>query len=140
MPDARLLIHNHARMNAPVPIQRGHFVLESGLHTDVWLELEALFLDPLALEPHLDALARQLRPYEITAVCGPLVGGALVAQSIAATVLEHVPTFDPATIELRASSQGTYLSVTVVVRVESREQLERLYRALATHPLVSIVL
>lgn len=84
MPDARLLIHNHARMNAPVPIQRGHFVLESGLHTDVWLELEALFLDPLALEPHLDALARQLRPYEITAVCGPLVGGALVAQSIAA--------------------------------------------------------
>lgn len=62
------------------------------------------------------------------------------AQSIAATVLEHVPTFDPATIELRASSQGTYLSVTVVVRVESREQLERLYRALATHPLVSIVL
>ena len=62
------------------------------------------------------------------------------AQSIAATVLEHVPAFDPATIELRASSQGKYLSVTVVVRVESREQLERLYRALATHPLVSIVL
>ncbi len=28
--------------------------------------------------------ANQLRPYEITAVCGPLVGGAFVAQSIAA--------------------------------------------------------
>ncbi|MCO5107908.1 MAG: DUF493 domain-containing protein [Burkholderiaceae bacterium] len=62
------------------------------------------------------------------------------AQAIAATVGEHVPTFDPATMELRASSQGTWLSVTVVVRVESREQLERLYRALAAHPLVSVVL
>lgn len=66
------------------PVQRGHFLLESGLHTDVWLELDALFLDPTALEPELDALASQLRPYGITAVCGPLVGGAFVAQSIAA--------------------------------------------------------
>jgi len=62
------------------------------------------------------------------------------AQSISAIVREHVPTFDPATMELRTSSHGTYLSVTVVVRVESREQLERLYRELSTHPLVSVVL
>lgn len=67
-----------------IPIQRGHFVLESGLHTDVWLELDALFLDPAVLEPDLDALSSQLQPYDITAVCGPLVGGALLAQSIAA--------------------------------------------------------
>ena len=65
------------------PVQRGHFVLESGLHTDVWLELDALFLDPAILGPQLDALANRLRPYAITAVCGPLVGGAFVAQSIA---------------------------------------------------------
>jgi orotate phosphoribosyltransferase len=70
-------------MQSPA-IQHGHFVLESGLHTDVWLELDALFLDPIVLEPQLDVLARQLQPYEITAVCGPLVGGALVAQMIAA--------------------------------------------------------
>ncbi|RPH67733.1 MAG: DUF493 family protein [Burkholderiales bacterium] len=62
------------------------------------------------------------------------------AQSIAALVAEHAPGFDPATMELRASSQGTWLSVTVVVRIESREQLERLYRALSAHPLVSVVL
>jgi len=62
------------------------------------------------------------------------------AQSIAATVGEHVPEFDPATMEFRASSQGNYLSVTVTVRLESRAQLERLYRALAAHPLVSVVL
>lgn len=65
-------------------VQRGHFVLESGLHTDVWLELDTLFLDPASLAPHLDELASQLQRYTITAVCGPLVGGAFVAQSIAA--------------------------------------------------------
>jgi putative lipoic acid-binding regulatory protein len=62
------------------------------------------------------------------------------AQAIAALVSEHAPGFDPATMELRASSQGRWLSLTVVVRIESREQLERLYGALAAHPLVRIVL
>ncbi|HKX55701.1 MAG TPA: phosphoribosyltransferase family protein, partial [Xanthomonadales bacterium] len=55
-----------------------------GLHTDVWLELDAWFLDPANLQPQIDALANQLQPYAITAVCGPLVGGAFVAQSLAA--------------------------------------------------------
>lgn len=62
------------------------------------------------------------------------------AQAIAALVLEHVPDFDPATMALRASSQGGWLSLTVVVRIESRVQLEQLYGALAAHPLVRIVL
>jgi orotate phosphoribosyltransferase len=65
-------------------VQCGHFLLESGLHTNVWLELDAWFLDPANLQPQIDALAEQLRPHAITAVCGPLVGGAFVAQSIAA--------------------------------------------------------
>lgn len=62
------------------------------------------------------------------------------AQTIAAVIIEHAPDFDPATIEFRASQQGTYLSVTAVVRIESRAQLEGLYRALAAHPLVKVVL
>lgn len=62
------------------------------------------------------------------------------AQAISDLVLEHVPDFDPATIELRASSQGNYLSLTVVVRIDTRAQLETLYRALSTHPMVSVVL
>ena len=62
------------------------------------------------------------------------------AQTMSDLVVEHVPEFDPSTIELRVSSKGSYLSVTVVVRVQSREQRERLYRALATHPMVSVVL
>lgn len=62
------------------------------------------------------------------------------AQRITDLVVEHAPDFDPSTVELRVSSKGSFLSVTVVVRVQSRPQLETLYRALATHPLVSIVL
>lgn len=62
------------------------------------------------------------------------------AQTISGILREHVPGFDPSTLELRASSQGTWLSVTAVARIESREQLERLYRALSGHPLVSVVL
>jgi putative lipoic acid-binding regulatory protein len=43
-------------------------------------------------------------------------------------------------MELRSSSQGTYLSLTVVVRLDSRAQLQALYEALSAHPLVRIVL
>ena len=62
------------------------------------------------------------------------------AQAIADLVIEHVPGFDPATMELRPSSQGTWLSLTVVVHIESRAQLEALYRAVAGHPMVRVVL
>ena len=62
------------------------------------------------------------------------------AQAIADVVIAHVPDFDPADVQLRASSKGTYLSVTVTPRLESREQLERLYRALSSHEMVKYVL
>lgn len=50
------------------------------------------------------------------------------------------PGFDPATIEVRPSSSGNYLGLTLTVRVQSREQLDDLYRALHGHELVSVVL
>jgi putative lipoic acid-binding regulatory protein len=62
------------------------------------------------------------------------------AQAVAALVRQHVAGFDPATLELRSSSGGAYLSVTVNVKVCSRAQLEGLYRALAEHPMVRVVL
>ncbi|MBU6272075.1 MAG: DUF493 family protein [Betaproteobacteria bacterium] len=71
-------------------------------------------------------------------VMGQRVDG--FAQSIAALVTEHIPGFDPGAIELRTSSRGTYLSLTLPLRVESRAQLEGVYRALAGHPWVRIVL
>lgn len=62
------------------------------------------------------------------------------AQAIAAVVREHAPDFDPATLEMRASKDGNYLSLTATVRATSREQLDALYRALTAHPMVKIVL
>jgi putative lipoic acid-binding regulatory protein len=50
------------------------------------------------------------------------------------------PTFDPAGVEQRPSSAGTFLGLTVTVEATSPEQLEGLYRALAALPLVRMVL
>jgi orotate phosphoribosyltransferase len=66
-----------------LPARRGHFLLESGLHTDVWLTLDALFVDPSSIVSMVAALAARLRPYEPSAVCGPFIGGAFLAQALA---------------------------------------------------------
>ena len=50
------------------------------------------------------------------------------------------PDFDAASIELRESSGGKYLGVTITITATSREQLDDLYRALSGHPMVKIVL
>lgn len=67
-----------------LPVRRGHFQYESGHHSDLWLELDKLFARPAELRPFVNKLARQLAAHGIAAVCGPMIGGALVAQMIAA--------------------------------------------------------
>jgi putative lipoic acid-binding regulatory protein len=62
------------------------------------------------------------------------------AAEIVAVVQLHAPDFDPATLEMRASRNGNYLSVTATIHAESRPQLDALYRALSSHPLVTLVL
>ena len=62
------------------------------------------------------------------------------AQGIVAVVLEHAPDFDPATVEMRTSAKGNYLSLTCTVRAVSQEQLDNLYRALTGHEWVKVVL
>jgi putative lipoic acid-binding regulatory protein len=62
------------------------------------------------------------------------------AQAVLAVVLRHAPDFDSATVEMRVSSGGKYLSVTCTINATSREQLDNLYRDLSSHPLVSMVL
>jgi putative lipoic acid-binding regulatory protein len=62
------------------------------------------------------------------------------AQTVTAIVIKHAPDFDPATVEMRPSRQGRYLSVTCVVRATSREQLDALYQELCDHPAVVMVL
>jgi uncharacterized protein len=50
------------------------------------------------------------------------------------------PAFDASTVELRDSSAGNYLGVTITITATSREQLDELYRTLSTHPMVKVVL
>lgn len=50
------------------------------------------------------------------------------------------PAFDASTVELRDSSAGKYLGITITVTATSREQLDELYRTLSGHPMVKVVL
>jgi len=68
---------------AALPARPGHFLLESGYHTDLWLTLDGLFVVPTRVAPLVAALADRLRPHAVSAVCGPLLGGAFLAQAIA---------------------------------------------------------
>ena len=63
--------------------RKGHFLLESGHHGDLGLELELLCLQPDLLRPLAAKLAGQLLPFEAEVVCGPLVEGALLGLLVA---------------------------------------------------------
>lgn len=62
------------------------------------------------------------------------------AQAILEVVLRHAPDFDSSSMEMRASREGRYLSLTCTVNATSREQLDALYRELSSHPMVTMVL
>lgn len=55
-------------------------------------------------------------------------------------VQSHAPDFDAATLSVRASKNGTYLSITCTIRATSRAQLDALYQALSEHPMIAVVL
>lgn len=66
------------------------------------------------------------------------------SDTFAATMLEvigeHEPKFDASKIEMRGSSSGKFISLSCTVYVESQPQLDAIYRALTSHPLVKFVL
>ena len=62
------------------------------------------------------------------------------AQGVMEIVLRHAPDFQPASMEMRPSKKGKYLSLTVIVNATSREQLDALYRELSGNPQVVMVL
>ena len=66
-----------------ISVRRGHYQLESGYHGERWLDLSGLFADVRRIEPHVAKLADALHPHRVDAVCGPLLGGAFLAQLVA---------------------------------------------------------
>jgi orotate phosphoribosyltransferase len=67
-----------------VAATRGHFLYESGHHGDLWLDLDALFVDARRARGWASALARRAMACRPEFVCGPLTGGAFLAQAVAA--------------------------------------------------------
>ena len=80
---ARQVVPDLLSLTSP---RRGHFRLESGHHANLWLDLEGLFFQPALARPFVTRLARALRPHKVAGVCGPLVGGAFLAQLLAAAL------------------------------------------------------
>jgi putative lipoic acid-binding regulatory protein len=62
------------------------------------------------------------------------------AQTMLELVQRHAPDFDAASVEMRASREGKYVSLTFTIHATSREQLDALYGELSAHPLVSMAL
>ncbi|WP_020204442.1 MULTISPECIES: HP0495 family protein [Cupriavidus] len=62
------------------------------------------------------------------------------AEAIVTLVQEFDADFHAGKLEMRPSRNGNYLGLTITVWVTSREQLDDLYRALTSHPMVKIVL
>lgn len=62
------------------------------------------------------------------------------AEAIIGVVREHDPGFDAASVEMRPSKANNYLGLTLTVTATSRAQLDALYQALTSHPMVKVVL
>ena len=62
------------------------------------------------------------------------------AQAVLEVVQRHAADFDGATLEMKSSKHGKYLSITCTINATSREQLDALYQELCDHPMVVMVL
>ena len=62
------------------------------------------------------------------------------ADTIAALITSFDPQFSADKLDMRPSTKGNYLSLTATVHATSRTQLDDLYRALSSHPMVKVVL
>jgi orotate phosphoribosyltransferase len=61
----------------------GHFLLESGHHGNLWLDLELLCLHPRRVQALAAELADRLCGFNVEGICGPLVEGAFLALMVA---------------------------------------------------------
>lgn len=103
--------------SSPPPHPNGHDAQASDQRKDSLIEYPSLF--PIK-------------------VMGAKVDG--FVHAVTAVARQFDPTFDASTIELRDSRAGNYLGVTITITATSREQLDDLYRALSSHPMVKVVL
>jgi uncharacterized protein len=99
--------------------------------------MSATHTPPFNDDPRKESLIEYPCDFPIK-VMGARVDG--FAEAMAAVAQQFDPSFNPATIEMRPSKAGNYLSVTLTIKATSREQLDNLYRALTSHPMVKVAL
>ena len=63
-----------------------------------------------------------------------------LGQEVLGVIHKFAPDYDGKNMEMRASSAGKYVSLTCTIHAQSKSQLDDLYRALTSHPLVKVVL
>ena len=99
--------------------------------------MSASIFPPKTLTTGQDTLIEYPSAFPIKVMGAKVEGFVHAVTSIAR---QFDPTFDASTVELRDSSKGNYLGITITVTATSREQLDDLYRALTSHPMVKVVL
>lgn len=92
---------------------------------------------PSLIDPRTESLIQYPSQFPIK-VMGAKVDG--FVHAVTEVAKQFDPGFDASTVELRESEKGNYLGVTITVTATSREQLDNLYRALTSHPMVKVVL
>ena len=90
----------------------------------------------MALSPEIESLIEYPCDFPIKIIGKSQAG---FAQAVLGIVRSHAPDFDGATMDMKTSKQGKYLSVTCTIRAISRAQLDALYRELCDHPMVVMV-
>ena len=74
-----------------LPARKGHFLFESGHHSELWLDLEDLFARPEKVRPFAVHLAKVIAVHGPEGICGPLVEGAFLALMVSSAL--QVPFF-----------------------------------------------
>jgi putative lipoic acid-binding regulatory protein len=92
---------------------------------------------PISNDAHREPLIEYPCDFPVK-VMGARVDG--FAEAMCHVAQQFDPSFNPATLEMRTSKAGNYLSVTLTIRATSREQLDNLYLALTGHPMVKVAL
>jgi len=62
------------------------------------------------------------------------------SQAVMEVVSKHDPQFVAASMEMRASKNARYISLTCTVQAVSRKQLDTIYQELCDHPMIVMVL
>ncbi len=95
----------HGSILDSLSARNGHFLLESGHHGSLWLDLETLCLKPERIDALAHSLSTALSEMNIEMVCAPLVEGAFVGLMVALRL--EVP-FTYSERFVRSSSGGLF--------------------------------